>query len=91
MMKTTVFRTNCKTIALPLSYFTRQAYRLMGTAAQTLSAKANYTTLPTSGKLNSYPAYIDKQAENTFSQLVTQLADYEGLTEKLKQIISLNR
>lgn len=46
--------------------------------------KAFYTTLLTSGKLNSYLADIDEQAEEMFSRLVKQLAEKENLTEKLK-------
>ena len=40
--------------------------------------------LLTSGKLNSYLADIDEQTENIFSRLVKQLAEKEGVTEKLK-------
>jgi tnpV protein len=43
-----------------------------------------YTNLLTSGKLNSYLADIDKQAEEMFSQLIKQIAEREGVTEKLK-------
>lgn len=43
-----------------------------------------YTNLLTSGKLNSYLADIDKQAEEIFSRLVKQLAEKENVTEKLK-------
>ena len=43
-----------------------------------------YMNLLTSGKLNSYLADIDKQAEQMFSRLVKQLAEKENLTEKLK-------
>lgn len=46
--------------------------------------RATYTTLFTSGKLNSYLADIDKQAEEMFSRLVKQMADREGATEQLK-------
>ena len=46
--------------------------------------KAFYTTLLTSGKLNSYLADIDEQAEEMFSRLVKQLAEKENVTEKLK-------
>ncbi len=46
--------------------------------------KATYTTLLTSGKLNTYLANIDKQAEKMFSRLVKQLAEKEGVTETLK-------
>ena len=43
-----------------------------------------YTNLLTSGKLNSYLADIDKQAEELFSRLVKQMAEREGVTEQLK-------
>lgn len=46
--------------------------------------RATYTTLLTSGKLNSYLADIDEQAEELFSRLVKQMAEREGVTEKLK-------
>ncbi len=45
---------------------------------------ATYTTLLTSGKLHSYLADIDKQVEEMFLRLVKQLAEKEGVTEKLK-------
>ena len=43
-----------------------------------------YANLLTSGKLNSYLADIDKQAEEMFSRLVKQMAEREGVTEQLK-------
>ena len=43
-----------------------------------------YTTLLTSGKLNSYLADIDEQAEEMFSRLVKQMAEKQGISEKLK-------
>ena len=46
--------------------------------------KAAYTRLLTSGKLNKYLADIDHQAEELFSQLVSQMAAAEGVTEALK-------
>lgn len=46
--------------------------------------KAFYTNLLTSGKLNSYLADIDRQAEEMFSRLVKELAEKEYLTEQLK-------
>lgn len=46
--------------------------------------KATYASLLTSGKLSSYLADIDEQAENMFLRLVKQMADSEGVTEKLK-------
>ena len=46
--------------------------------------RATYTTLLTSGKLNSYLADIDEQAEEMFSRLVKEYADRQGVTERLK-------
>ena len=46
--------------------------------------RATYAALLTSGKLNSYLADIDRQAEEMFSRLVKQMAEAEGVTEKLK-------
>lgn len=46
--------------------------------------KALYTNLLTSGKLNSYLADIDRQAEEMFSRLVKELAEKENVTEELK-------
>ena len=46
--------------------------------------KVLYMNLLTSGKLNSYLADIDEQAEEMFSRLVKELAEKEGVTEKLK-------
>jgi len=43
-----------------------------------------YSSLLTSGKLNSYLVDINDQAEEMFSQLVKQLAKKENVTEKLK-------
>ena len=46
--------------------------------------KVFYTNLLTSGKLNSYLADIDEQAEDMFFRLVEQMAEREGITETLK-------
>ena len=46
--------------------------------------KVLYTNLLTSGKLNSYLADIDKQAEDMFLRLIEQIANREGVTEQLK-------
>ncbi len=43
-----------------------------------------YTNLLTSGRLNSYLADIDEQAENMFLKLVEQMAERESITETLK-------
>lgn len=46
--------------------------------------RATYMALRTSGKLNSYLADINRQAEKLFSRLVMQMAEAEGVTETLK-------
>ena len=46
--------------------------------------KVFYLNLLTSGKLNSYLADIDQQAEEMFSRLIKQIAEREGVTERLK-------
>lgn len=46
--------------------------------------RATYATLFTNGKLNSYLADIDRQAEAMFLRLVKQMATSEGITEQLK-------
>ena len=46
--------------------------------------KVRYTNLLTSGKLNGYLVDIDKQAQDMFFRLVKQMAESEGVTEKLK-------
>lgn len=46
--------------------------------------KVLYLNLLTSGKLNAYLADLDNQAEEMFSRLVKQMAECEGVTEKLK-------
>ena len=46
--------------------------------------RVRYYNLLTSGKLNGYLSDLDKQAEEIFSRLVEQMAEREGVTEKLK-------
>lgn len=46
--------------------------------------RVRYANLLTVGKLNAYLADIDRQAEELFLRLVKQMADAEGITEKLK-------
>ena len=48
--------------------------------------KTAYTRLLTSGRLNKSLADIDHQAEELFSQLVSQMAAAEGITEALKAV-----
>lgn len=43
-----------------------------------------YANLLTSGKLNTYLADIDRQAEKMFFRLVKQIAVADGITEELK-------
>lgn len=45
---------------------------------------AIYSGLLISGKLDSYLRDIDRQAEMMFSQLVTQMAAQDGITETIK-------
>ena len=46
--------------------------------------KVLYCNLLTSGKLNGYLADIDEQAEDMFFRLLKQMAEREGVTERLK-------
>lgn len=46
--------------------------------------KSHYTTLLTTGKLNSYLHNIDVQATELYNRLVKQLAEKQGITEQLK-------
>lgn len=46
--------------------------------------KVHYYNLLTSGKLNSYLADIEQQAQQLFLRLVKDLAEKENVTEELK-------
>lgn len=46
--------------------------------------RITYTNLLTSGRLNSYLADVDEQAENLFLRLVNEMSEKQGVTEKLK-------
>ena len=46
--------------------------------------KAIYTGLVLDGKLNSYLANLNEQAEDMFFRLVNELSEKKGITEKLK-------
>ena len=46
--------------------------------------EAVYTTLLTSGRLNSYLAYIEEQAQERFERIVEQMKQAHGITERLK-------
>ena len=46
--------------------------------------KVRYYNLLTSGKLNSYLANVEQQAQDLFLRLVKDLAEKENVTEELK-------
>lgn len=46
--------------------------------------KSHYTTLLTTGKLNSYLHNIDVRATEMYDKLVKQLTEQQGITEQLK-------
>ena len=46
--------------------------------------KAVYITLLTSGRLNSYLADIEEQAQERFERIVDQMKQAQGITEQLK-------
>ena len=46
--------------------------------------KAAYTTMMVEGKLNSYLADIDKQAEEMYQRLIEEMSERQGVTEQLK-------
>lgn len=46
--------------------------------------EAVYITLLTSGRLNSYLADIEEQAQERFERLVEQMKQAQGITEQLK-------
>ncbi len=47
--------------------------------------RVTYLNLLTSGRLNTYLADIDKQAEELFFRLVEQMKQEQGITERLKE------
>ncbi len=47
--------------------------------------RVTYLNLLTSGRLNTYLADIDKQAEELFFRLVEQMKQAQGITERLKE------
>ena len=49
-----------------------------------MKCRLRYYILLTSGKLNSYLADIDRQAEEMFPRLVKELTRKEGVTEAIK-------
>ena len=47
--------------------------------------KVTYTNLLTSGRLNTYLADIDKQAQERFERLIEGMKQAQGITERLKE------
>ena len=51
--------------------------------------KATYTTLLTSGKLNTYLSGINEQAQERFERLIEDMKQAQGITERLKVVNGL--
>ncbi len=51
--------------------------------------RVTYTNLLTSGKLNTYLADIDTQAQERFERLVEDMKQAQGITERLKEVNAL--
>ena len=47
--------------------------------------KVTYTNLLTSGRLNTYLAEIDRQAQERFERLIESMKQAQGITERLKE------
>ncbi len=47
--------------------------------------KVTYTNLLTSGRLNTYLADIDRQAQERFERLIESMKQAQGTTERLKE------
>ncbi len=47
--------------------------------------KVTYTNLLTSGRLNTYLADIDRQAQERFERLIEGIKQAQGITERLKE------
>ena len=47
--------------------------------------KVTYTNLLTSGRLNTYLAEIDRQAQESFERLIEGMKQAQGITERLKE------
>lgn len=87
MTKRTVFDTNFNLPCLKLPEGEQQPIGLWGQRHLRYikqNRKVFYLNLLTSGKLNGYLSGFDKQAEDMFFRLVKQMAEREGVSEKLK-------
>ena len=72
-----------------MSYLTnrkRTAYQFVGRHLRYLKEhrRNTYTTLLTSGRLNTYLVDIDKQAQERMERLTAQMEQAQGITEQLK-------
>ena len=47
--------------------------------------RVTYTNLLTSGRLNTYLADIDRQAQERFERLIEDMKQAQGITERLKE------
>ena len=47
--------------------------------------RVTYTNLLTSGRLNTYLAEIDRQAQERFERLIEDMKQEQGITERLKE------
>ena len=47
--------------------------------------RGTYTNLLTSGRLNTYLADIDRQAQERFERLIESMKQAQGITERLKE------
>ncbi len=92
MTRKTVFGTSCGAIII-FPAWNYQPKKKNGTSAYGGSGiygisksikKALYTSLLTSGKLQSYLADVEEQAQALFDRLMRQRAGREGITETLK-------
>lgn len=91
MTKTTVFGMNCREIIISLALPpTEKENKPVGLWGQRHKhylqehKRAFYTTLLTSGRLNSYLADINEQAQERFERLVEGMKQAQGITEQLK-------
>ena len=53
--------------------------------------RVTYTNLLTSGKLNAYLADIDRQAQERFYRLIEGMKQAQGITERLKEGLRMDR
>ena len=89
MTSKTVFGMSCGAIIISLAW-NYQPKKKNGISAYGdggicgISEKTLYTSLLTSGKLQSYLADVEEQAQELFDRLMKQRAEREGITETLK-------